>query len=251
MQCTTFLLSLLTAIALQIDASHGPWQAVAFHASPAAQSSGAADLRGRVDHLVYATPDLAAGVGRLEKLLGIRGSPGGQHPGRGTRNALIALGPASYIEIIGPDPEQPKPEGARPFGIDDLSGPKLAAWAVKGHGLDEIVANARRQGVMLGEVTTGSRRRPDGLLLTWRYTNPQAVVADRLVPFFIDWGTTPHPATAAAAGASLVGLRAEHPDAARVQAMLDQIGINLRVARGARPALVATVDSPRGRVELQ
>jgi hypothetical protein len=209
------------------------------------------DLRGRVDHLVYATPDLQAGVDRLEKLLGIRASPGGQHPGRGTRNALIALGPASYIEIIGPDPEQPRPTAPRPFGIDDLTTPKLAAWAVKGDHLEAIVANARRHGVMLGDVTAGSRRRPDGLVLEWHYTNPQAVVADRLVPFFIDWGATPHPAATAASGASLLSLRAEHPDAARVQKMLDDIGIDLQVDAGPRPALIAVVDSPRGRVTIQ
>ena len=156
---------------------------------------------------MYATPDLQAGIDRVEKLLGIRASAGGQHPGRGTRNALVGLGPGSYIEIIGPDPEQPKPDAARPFGIDGLTAPRLIAWAAKGERLDQIVAAARRDGVMLGDVTAGSRRRPDGLLLTWRYTDPRAVVADRIVPFFIDWGTTPHPAATAATGASLVGLR--------------------------------------------
>jgi hypothetical protein len=49
-------------------------------------------LLGRVDHLVYATPDLKLGIHKLEKLLGVRATPGGQHLGLGTRNALIALG---------------------------------------------------------------------------------------------------------------------------------------------------------------
>ena len=92
---------------------------------------------------------------------------------------------------------------------------------------------------------------PDGVVLAWRYTDPRTVVADGLVPFVIDWGTTPHPAATAATGASLVALRAEHPDADRVRKMLDDLGIDLRVDKGSRAALVATINGPRGRVELR
>jgi hypothetical protein len=205
----------------------------------------------RVDHIVYATPDLQRGIDAIEKLVGVRATPGGQHPGRGTRNALVALGPASYIEIIGPDPEQPAPGAPRPFGIDDLKEPRLVTWAMKGQNLDEWAAAVRRRGVPLGAVSAGSRRRTDGVLLHWRYTDPRTVVADGLVPFVIDWGSTPHPAATAAAGASLVGLRAEHPDPDRVTSLLQALGVDLQVTRADRPALVATIQGPRGRVELR
>ncbi len=200
---------------------------------------------------MYATPDLQRGIDAIEKLIGVRASPGGQHPGRGTRNALVALGPASYIEIIGPDPEQPPPDSARPFGIDSLQEPRLVAWAMKGQDLDRFAADARQRGVALGAVTAGSRRRTDGLLLQWRYTDPHTVLADGLVPFVIDWGSTPHPAATAAAGASLAGLRAEHPDPGRVVRLLEALGVGLQVSRADRPALIATIQGPRGRVELR
>lgn len=209
------------------------------------------ELPARVDHLVYGTPDLDTGIEQLAELLGVRATPGGQHPGRGTRNALIALGPACYLEIIGPDPQQPKPGSPRPFGIDDLKTSRLVAWAAKGKDLEQLVFEAGRRGVKLGEVLSGSRQRPDGVLLSWRYTDPHSVVADGIVPFFIEWGKTPHPARTAVAGVSLIGLRAEHPDAERVRKMLDPFGLPLPLRTGPVPALIATVSCPRGRVELR
>jgi len=208
-------------------------------------------LLATVDHLVYATPDLRIGVERVERMLGVRASPGGQHLGRGTRNALLSLGPGAYLEIIGPDPDQPRPAQARPFGIDDLKEPTLVTWAAKGKALEQLASDAERRGVKLGAVIAGSRRRADGVMLSWRYTDPRTVVADGIVPFFIDWGTTPHPATTATRGASLVALRAEHPDADHVQRTLTELGVDLRVQPGSKPSLIAIISGPRGRVELR
>ena len=216
-----------------------------------AAQTGPADILSRVDHLVYATGDLKAGIDRIEQLLGVRAVPGGPHPGGGTRNALIALGPTTYLEIVGRDPEQPEPNRQRPFGIDHITEPKLVAWVANGTALEQLVLQATRGGVKLGEVISGNRQRPDGVLLAWRYTNPETVEADRLVPYFIDWGTSPHPARTAAPGASLVGLRAEHPDPERVAHMLGQLGLALPVRKGPKPSVIATLDGPKGRVELR
>ena len=200
---------------------------------------------------MYATPDLPLGIETIETLFGVRATPGGQHPGRGTRNALVSLGPGIYLEIIGPDPAQPSPTQLRPFGIDELTEPRLVTWVAKGEDLESFAKEAARAGVRLGNVIDGSRQRTDGVVLSWRYTDPRTVAFDGLVPFFIDWGKTPHPADAATPGASLTGLRAEHPDPEPVQKALDTLGLAVRVQRGSRPALIATIDTPRGRVELR
>jgi hypothetical protein len=208
-------------------------------------------LLAKIDHLVYATPNLVAAVEHLDQQIGIRATAGGQHPGRGTRNFLLSLGPTVYLEIIGPDPEQPAPPTPRTFGIDNLAEARLVTWAVHDPDLTEVARNAASHGIGLGPVTDGSRRRPDGVLLKWRYTSPQALVADGIVPFFIDWGASDHPARSAAQGATLTSLRAEHPDAERVRQMLRQLGLDLPVTRGPKPALIATLESPRGRIELR
>ena len=55
-----------------------------------------------VDHLVWGGQDLEAEIARLERLTGVRAAAGGQHRGEGTWNALLRLGPASYLELIAP-----------------------------------------------------------------------------------------------------------------------------------------------------
>ena len=208
-------------------------------------------LLSRVDHLVYAVPNLHAGIERIESLLGIRATSGGQHPGAGTRNALIALGTATYLEIIGPDPEQPTFRGSRLFGIDTLAAPKLVTWAANATDLERLAARDLGGGVRLGEVRSGSRQTSEGLLLSWRFTHPGTVVAGGIVPFFIDWGETRHPARTAAQSAVLVELRSEHPEPEPVKGSLKKLELNLPVSKGPAPALVASIDSPRGRVILR
>ena len=217
----------------------------------AAQEKAPAEAVRRVDHLVYAVPDLARGVETVEKLLGIRATPGGQHPGAGTRNALLALGPSSYLEIIGPDPEQPPPKDPRRFGIDTLAAPRLAAWAARESDLDRFAAEAAARGVKLGPVGSGSRKRPDGVLLSWRFTSPSTVLAGGIVPFFIDWGASPHPSQTAAPGATLTVLRSEHPDPSSVTELLRSLGLTMPVAKAAAPALIAEIDCPKGHVTLR
>ena len=204
-----------------------------------------------VDHLVYAVPHLDSAAAALEKRLGIRPSPGGRHEARGTHNALIALGERSYLEILGPDPEAPAQDRPRWFGVDRLLAPRLVGWAAAGSDLEAIVESAERRGVKLGALARGSRRRTDGVLLSWLFTDPTPAVGGGIVPFFIDWGESPHPAETAPGGDVLVGLRGEHPDPTRIEEMLAAVGVVLDVRAAATPALIAELDTPRGRIELR
>jgi hypothetical protein len=187
----------------------------------------------------------------METLLGVRAAPGGSHPGRGTRNALIRLGASVYLEIIAPDPNQPEPREPRWFGTDSTSNARLATWAARSADLDDLRRRAANGGVQLGEVRTGSRRRTDGVMLSWRFTDPGIVAADGIVPFFIDWGPSPHPAHTLSEGASLVGLRAEHPDAPSVTQILRAVGLSMPVTQGTESTLIAVIDGRHGCVELR
>ena len=208
-------------------------------------------LLNSVDHLVYATRDLEGTVDALAEQLGVIPSAGGAHPGRGTRNALLALGPSSYLEIVGPDREQPEHAAPRWFDIDTLSAPRLVTWAAKGTDLAVLRATSIAAGVALGDIASGSRQRPDGSMLAWALSNPTPLLHDGVVPFFIDWGTSLHPAMHAASGLALVALHAEHPRAAHVRTSLDVLGLSLDVRNAASPALIATIDGPHGQITLR
>jgi len=217
----------------------------------AAADDRARDVTAAVDHLVFIAPDLDAGIAAVEALTGVRAAYGGSHPGLGTRNALLSLGPSSYLEIIAPDPTQPGFVGKRPFRIDDTPGARLVTWAAKSDNVAALAALDLPGGANLGTAAAGSRRRPDGVSLSWRFTDPGTEVAGGVVPFFIDWGDTPHPATSTPAGVTLKALRFEHPDPTGVLAIFDALGITASIETGPEPALVAELDTPKGRVLLR
>ena len=204
-----------------------------------------------VDHIVYGVDDLEVGVAELADRLGVRPAPGGRHVGRGTHNALLGLGGGAYLEVIALDPEQPRPAGPPPFGLDRRRLPRLVGWASRTADIEGQRARALEHGYDPGEVRSMSRRRPDGMLLEWRLTR-DAPDPDRLVvPFLIDWGGSPHPSESAPGGVRLLELRAEHPDPAAALAPLAALDVALTVDEGPEPALVATLDTPRGRVVLR
>lgn len=204
-----------------------------------------------VDHLVYATPDLHRGMREIELLTGVAPAPGGQHAGRGTRNALIALGNGAYLEIIAPDPDQPSPVGGRWLGVDSVMSSRLTTWSVNGSRLIDLRSRAIENGVPLGEVHSASRLRTDGMRLSWSVTDPDPLLADGVIPFFIDWGDSPHPSNSAPRGGTLVDLSVEHPDAEKVRSMLRALDLDVSVTVADRPAIVAVIECPLGRVELR
>jgi hypothetical protein len=198
-----------------------------------------------LDHLVYAGPDLAEAVARVTELTGVTPAPGGSHPGLGTANHLADLGAGAYLEVIGPDPAQPAPGNPRPFGIDELTGPALVAWAVRTTDLDATIAQARAHGFDPGDALEMSRETRDGELLRWRLT-PTSVPGS-LHPFLIDWGATPHPTTRDLPSLPLLMVTGTHPDPDSVLAVTDALGLELLVRRAAKAGLVAAVRTPEGR----
>ncbi|HSQ69932.1 MAG TPA: VOC family protein [Steroidobacteraceae bacterium] len=204
-----------------------------------------------VDHLIYAAPDLEQGIRDMERLLGHRAVLGGHHPDFGTRNALLGLGPDTYIEIIAPDPGLTSPPGGRLFGLDRLERPRLVTWVLRDEAIEARAAAARGAGLALGAVAQGSRLRPDGSVVSWKVTDPYAMPLDGAVPFLIAWGTTPHPAASLPAAGQLHDLRVEHPEPEAVRAAFRVLGVGLGVAQSACLQLIATIRVDGREVEIR
>ena len=202
-----------------------------------------------IDHIIYAHPDLDAAVAEIENRFGVQAAGGGQHPGQGTHNQLVALGPRTYLEVVAPDPSQPEPPAPRPYGVEGVTEGRLVGWALACDDITGAVADARSQGFDPGDVLGGQRLSSTGRLLRWRLTR-NALTAG-VVPFLISWGETPHPAGDAPGGLVLLSLRVEHPRPQTLRAALTALGADVEVREAPAPALVAWIDGPHGEQELR
>jgi hypothetical protein len=208
-----------------------------------------------IDHLVVAGPDLGSAAQRVAEVVGEAPIAGGQHRGRGTRNELVGLGDGCYVEVIGPDPDQPDPPAARSFGIDDFAPHASAALigvAVRAMGetFDAHVARLSDRGIPT-EVRDMTRTRPDGIVLEWRLAVPVADPIPGLFPFVIDWMTSDHPSASLGPVATLRRLRIGHPQPEHVSLACKAFGIECEVFGASSPQMIATLATPSGEVELR
>ena len=182
-----------------------------------------------IDHIVYAAPNLETGMDTIEALLGVRPVKGGRHPLYGTHNALLSLGDSIYLEIIAPDPGLEAPANGRLLQEHFGENPHIATWVLRSAQIEKDAAFARKNGVMVGRVSSGQREKPDGTILSWQLTDPYALPFDGAIPFLISWGKTPHPAGSVPKAGQLIGLAISHPDAPKLIQQLDILGIHTTV----------------------
>lgn len=202
-----------------------------------------------IDHLLYGAPDLDEGIDRIQRLFGTAPTRGGRHPVYGTHNALLSLGPSSYLEVISPDPGLPMPARGVGFGVGALTEARLVTWSLRHPAIETAAARAD-----LGAVEPGSRERSDGTALSWKLTDPYRERMGGVIPFLIDWGDTPHPASSAPSGGRLIGLHLEHPSSARVLERLDLLGVDLtvvEVVQADQAGIAARIETPGGFLELK
>jgi hypothetical protein len=209
-------------------------------------------VRPVVDHLLLGVSDLVDGIDWLEQRTGVRAAIGGVHPGRGTRNALVSLGGACYLEILAPDPAQAASECW--FPVRTLREPRLITFAMRAADIDRTATALQRAGWSTIGPSEGARRTATGGFLRWKTLGVESPFRSGEIdplPFWIEWVPDAiHPATSAPVGCVLEELRCQHPRAEELGAAFREIGITVEVTRGQQVCLLALLQTPKGHLEL-
>jgi len=195
----------------------------------------------RLDHILWAAPDLDEGERLFERLTGVAPARGGVHPGFGTRNSLAALDGGAYFEIIAPDPAQDL-TGNRGGRIAALARPGLLTFAVASNAPDVLKAAALDEGLTVRGPEAMHRATPSGGRLDWSILYLEHAVFGEAIPFVIDWDGTAHPSLSLPPGCRLKSFAAVHPDAVRLCALYTRLGVPVTVKRAIEPGFTPLGD---------
>jgi hypothetical protein len=198
----------------------------------------------RVDHLVWYCADLAEGERYFTERMDHGSAYGGVHPGEGTCNRLLSLSDTTYVEILGRDPAQP--ETSLAAEVRGLKGFGLYHWAIGGVELEGLRQQAMAAGLTGSDLVSGGRKLPDGSWLGWTCFGIHGHGFGALVPFFIDWGDSSHPAKTAPRGGSLGAIAVASPTARELREIYRNLGLDIPVHEAPSPGLSVTLESTKG-----
>ncbi len=204
-----------------------------------------------LDHIILAGPELEALEALVHERTGVSPVRGGRHLGHGTHNAMLGLGERYYLELLATDPAQ----GGGPFAatIAHLRAPALHTWCAQA-GTAATLAERARALDLTPRRERMQRRRPDRSMLVWELVFLDGHPYGPLVPFFIDWQKSKHPAATLPRGVTLSSLVLTHPDADGLADLLARLGgvpEPVRVERGAAAGIAAELRHGGGTWRLE
>jgi len=202
----------------------------------------------QIDHLVIGVAALDAGVREFEELTGVRPAYGGEHPDRGTHNALISLGNRTYLELLAPRPGAGVTESLR--FLADLAELTPVMWAVSTDDITQTAERLASAGYEASKPVPGSRKQENGSTLHWtvfEMADPNLAGA----PFFIEWSeTSDHPSASSPDGCELGSLVIEDPEPDRLLGLIQLLGLNINVVQAPASLLTIVLRCPNGDIRL-
>ena len=113
------------------------------------------------------------------------------HPRFGTRNFILPLLNGVYLEVVEPldHPATDKAPFGRAVKARSEAGGGWLAWVVSVDDISTVEVRIGRSAVL------GQRRRPDGMVLSWKQIGVLDMLDDPALPFFTQWEIDPafHP----------------------------------------------------------
>ena len=189
-----------------------------------------------IDHILLPVGNLEDAARHMHERYGLQANPGGRHATGGTANYIVPLG-RQYLELIAV--VEPAEIRDSHLGVRVVQavreGKTFVAWALRTSDLDALRARLAGEGWDLAPVAEGSRRRPDGQMLSWRTQDVEKASGPTAIPFVIEWKIPDglHPGEAPAAhehGASsikrvVVGARDPESVRRRLTPLLGESGM--------------------------
>jgi hypothetical protein len=120
----------------------------------------------RLDHAIIVVDDLDATMSDFAAL-GFTVNYGGVHASGATHNALIVFQDGSYLELMAPTGNPPRP-GSPDYSFLFANGEGFAGLCLSSADLDAEVEAIRERGGAADDPTEGGRQRPDGVEMRWR-----------------------------------------------------------------------------------
>lgn len=205
----------------------------------------------RIDHIVYAVPDLEEAMDSFEQASGVRPVFGGYHTTEGTKNALINLSNGAYLEFLAIDHSNKQIDRNRWMGVDLITRPKITRWALKSKDLPADAMILKASNPEMGRLKGGQRKMSNNQLLTWELAMPLSYPEVELIPFMTDWQASDvHPTDSLNETCSLLGLNFEHPDPELYLDVLSNFGYKDLLSKGDSPKISIRIQCPSGIIDL-
>jgi hypothetical protein len=201
----------------------------------------------RLDHVVVGVADLAVGIDWFQSACGVTPEFGGRHTDLGTHNALVALGPDTYLELLAPDPAAPK-ETAMAAALHALVEPIPVTWSARCEDAPATAAALNAAGLQAA-TSSHERRTPAGDVVRWDIVLLTHELGP-IVPFLIEWGNGRTPAGTAPSGCALLELTVGHPNPDGVRQIFTELDLDQCVVPAEIGGLRLRLASPHGDVEI-
>jgi hypothetical protein len=213
-------------------------------------------MSSEIDHIIWACADLEQGSRQFEKLTGVRPKFGGMHANGATQNALVALGPQCYLEILAPVKPPTVNDDAWVRTLHTAKEPRVLTYCLRsGSSLQDLAGIAEGLGWHNVIVASNGRTTPAGVSLRWQWFAPTAESFGWAFPFFIDWLDTVHPARSLTADSldrtiQLQRFAVGHPDAVGLARTLGYFGASIPTYIADKGSFQLDLSTPRGIVSL-